>query len=117
MNWKFWQKKGGGDSEKAPIKKLAKPSELPNAVGRKMVVGMQLDPDEVWALKYVSRPSDGQAGIHDFRLFHPNEAAQAGLAVKDWYSLDDHPHLILYEGRYGKHDQSVEINTPRLSAA
>ena len=48
MNWKFWEKEAKGDSV-APIgPKLGKPKELPDAVGRKMVTGMKLDPDLVW---------------------------------------------------------------------
>jgi hypothetical protein len=82
-----------------------------------MVVGMQLDPDEVWALKYISRPSESQPGVQDFRIFSPQGAVQAGLVVKDWHSLDDHPDLILYAGHYSKHDQQIEFSTIRQSAA
>ena len=117
MNWKFWKSKGSETPETNRPKKLKKPRELPDAVGRKLVVDLKLDPDEAWALRYVSRPSESQADLHDFRLFHPYEATQAGLVVKDWHSLDESPELILYEGLYNKKELRVQFLAPRKSAA
>lgn len=104
MNWKFW-KKNGAESSATP-QKLSKPKELPDAVGRKLVVGLQIDPDEAWALRYVSRPSESKPGIQDFRLFKPEQAARANIVVKDWNSLDDHPDLIMYEGKFDRSSNS-----------
>ncbi len=117
MNWKFWKKNGATDIETTRAKKLGKPKELPQAVGRKMVVGLQVDPDTVWALKYVSRPLNNQSHIHEFRLFHPGQANREGFAVKDWNSLDASPDLILYEGCYDKNEETVDLWPTKKSAA
>ena len=115
MNWKFW-KKSGSDEPGKP-KKHPRPKELPDAVGRKLVVNLKIDPDEAWALRYVSRPSDIKPGTQDFRLFSPNRAAKAGLNVRDWFSLDDHSDLILYEGHYDRSSQTVDLWVKTKSAA
>jgi len=110
MNWKFWEKKAQGKNV-APIgPKLAKPKELPDAVGRKMVTGLKLDPDLVWSLKYVSRPVGERRSTSEFRIFNPETARQKGVAIKDWTSLDDLPDLILYSGQFDKNADSVDIH-------
>lgn len=110
MNWKFWKKSEvpGAGGNGAP--KLAKPRELPEAVGRKMVVEMNLDPDMVWALKYVSRPVAEKGKTQEFRIFDPSRTAQAGVVVKNWTSLDDRPELVRYSGMYDKAAGRVEIH-------
>ena len=110
MNWKFWKKtadQGGANGTKTA--RSAKPKDLPEAVGRKMVVGMQLDPDMVWSLKYVSRPLENRKNASEFRIFDPNAVRVAGLVARDWSSFDDHPDLVLYSGTYDKTAASVEI--------
>jgi len=110
MNWKFWEKEAKGNSVAPTGPKLAKPKELPDAVGRKMVTGMKLDPDLVWSLKYVSRPMGEKRNTSEFRIFNPETAHQKGIAVKNWTSLDDLPDLILYSGFYDKGANSIEIH-------
>lgn len=110
MNWKFWKKtsdQDGGPGGKIP--RSARPKALPEAVGRKMVVAMKLDPDMVWALKYVSRPKEGNGNIREFRVFDPVNSLNAGLSVKEWSSLDDRPDLILYSGYYDTGAVSIDI--------
>jgi hypothetical protein len=110
MNWKFWKKtsdQAGGPGSKIP--RSARPKELPEAVGRKMVAAMKLDPDMVWALKYVSRPKEGNGNIREFRIFDPVKTLNAGLSVKEWSSLDDRSDLILYSGFYDKGAVSIDI--------
>lgn len=110
MNWKFWKKEapagGGGGSKSA---KLGKPRDLPEPVGRKMVVEMKLDPDEVWSLKYVGRPAQNGGKSSEFRIFNPTKAQMAGVNVKDWTSLDDRPELILYTGIFDKGSNKVDM--------
>ncbi len=110
MNWKFWKRSevpaAGGNG--AP--KLAKPRDLPEAVGRKMVVEMQLDPDMVWSLRYVSRPAAEGGKAQEFRIFDPGQAARAGLNVKNWTAFDDRPELVRYAGTYDKSAGRVEIH-------
>ena len=107
MNWKFWKKESVADTGKAG--KLSKPKDPPQAVGRKLVVELKIDPDEAWELRYVKRPSEANPGILDFRLYDPAQASQAGLFVKDWHSLDDHTDLILYEGHHDRSCTDVSV--------
>jgi hypothetical protein len=98
MNWKFWSKNARSDTLAANGPKLAKPKELPDAVGRKMVTVLKLDPDLVWSLKYVSRPILERRSTSEFRIYNPETARQKGVTIKNWTSLDDLPDLILYSG-------------------
>ena len=115
MNWKFWKKDAAADS--LSKRKLAKPKEPPQAVGRKLVVDLKLDPDEAWALRYVSRPSENNPEFQDFRLYDPVKVSQTGLLVKDWHSLDEKVDLILFEGRHDKGCWHVEVWPIQGSAA
>lgn len=110
MNWKFWKNDARGETVAANGPKLAKPKELPEAVGRKMVTGMKLDPDLVWSLKYVSRPMGDRGNASEFRIFNPETAHQKGITVKNWTSLDDLPDLILYSGSYDKKENRIDIH-------
>ena len=110
MNWKFWNKKSSNGTAGENGPKLAKPKEVPEPVGRKMVTGMKLDPDLVWSLKYVSRPLGDRRNASEFRIFNPETAHQKGIAVKNWTTLDDLPDLILYSGYYDKGANSIEIH-------
>jgi hypothetical protein len=110
MNWKFWKKETQDVPVAANPSKLAKPKELPEPVGRKMVTALKLDPDLVWSFRYVSRPMQDRKNASEFRIFNPDTAHQKGISVKDFTSLDDRPDLILYSGLYDKSAASVEIH-------
>ncbi|MDO8568055.1 MAG: hypothetical protein Q7R57_05000 [Dehalococcoidales bacterium] len=94
----FWKKKEA--STDIPGEKLSGPKDIPELVGRHMVVEMSQNPDYVWGLKGVLR----QVGKKEFycRVFDGSKAAKAGVQVKDWTSLDAHPELILWEGYFNK---------------
>ena len=109
MNWKFWQKAGTrGDA--GP--KEAKPKELPQAIGRHMVVDLGMDPDWVWALKIVTKEKSGEKGILEFRIYDPSAAT---AKITGFSSLDSRPDLILYDGWYEKNGNGKEL-IPRSSA-
>lgn len=110
MNWKFW-KHSTADTAGGAVQgaKLEKPRDLPEPVGRKMVVDLKMDPDEVWALKYVGRPVTDRKKTSEFRIFNPARVNAAGVAVKNWTSLDDRTELILYTGIYDKNTGRVDI--------
>ncbi len=112
MNWKFWKKTsvGGGGGTSIKPQKSGKPRNLPEPVGRKMVVGMKLEPDDVWALQYVSHPLEERPGTVEFRLFDPDKTRMAGVVVKGWSTLDERPEFIRYTGRYNKSAGQVEID-------
>jgi hypothetical protein len=110
MNWKFWKKDDPEVAVAVDGAKLAKPKDIPEPVGRKMVVGMKMDPDLVWSLKYVSRPSGERRSASEFRIFNPETARSRGVAVKNWTSLDALPDLILYSGNYEKSTNTIDIH-------
>ena len=112
MNWKFWKKQadlGNGNGTKTP--RSGRPKELPEAVGRKMVVSLKMDPDVVWALKYLSRPAEGRKDVYEFRIFDPAAAVRAGIVVRDWGTFDERPELIMYTGFYDKGAGNIDMHS------
>ncbi len=97
MTWKFWKKEDAGVPKKS---KLPGPKDLPDAVGRLLVVEMENDPDWCWSLKCVTRPREGGKYMRDFRVFDPAKTLGAGVGVKNYDSLDLHPEQILFAGWY-----------------
>jgi hypothetical protein len=117
MKWKFWQKKEKVDrATGSETKKLSKPRDLPQEVGMHLVVDKNLDPDWVWSLKCTLRQQEGKKNAHDIRIFSQETAAQNGVSVKDYTSLDTHPELILYEGYYDKQSREVHIESSMKKA-
>ncbi|BBO70341.1 hypothetical protein DSCA_42710 [Desulfosarcina alkanivorans] len=110
MNWKFWKKEARDTAVAVKRPKLPRPRDLPEEVGRKMVVAMKLDPDLVWSLKYVSRPMELHRSASEFRIYDPATAHHKGLVVKNWISLDDFPDMVLYTGNYDKSTSTVDIH-------
>jgi len=98
MNWRFWKKDNSGNDPGATAKKLPRPKDLPQEIGRHLVVEESLDPDWVWSLKCVMLPQAEGATIYDFRIFSESSAEQKGVRVKNYTALDDQPDLILFEG-------------------
>ena len=92
----FWKRKETKEGEV----KLPGPQRIPDLAGRHMVTEENKDPDLVWNLKGVVRPAGKEAFY--CRVFDEAQAARAGVRVKDWTSLDDHPELTLWEGYFDK---------------
>jgi hypothetical protein len=110
MGWKFWQQNdsaAGASNGKA--QKLAKPRDLPQAVGRHLVVVEELEPDWAWSLKCVLRPKDGAKNMFDIRIFSSENAARHGVKVRDYASLDNHMELVIFEGSYDKETGTVRL--------
>ena len=108
MSWKFWKK----EAQETPKKgKLPGPKELPDAVGRKLVVEMDLDPDWAWSLKALIRPRETDKHIRDFRIFDPNKSLAAGISVKNFESLDAHPNQILFAGWLNRDTGEIQITS------
>ena len=87
--------------------KLPGPKDIPELVGRFLVVEEKKNPDWVWKLKGVVYPAGKKKAFY-CRVFDDAQTAKAGVGVKDWTSLDDHPDLVLWEGYCDK-----ETNTAR----
>jgi hypothetical protein len=99
----FWKRKGTKEGEQ----KLPGPKAIPDLAGRHMVVEEKKDPNWVWNLKGVVRPTEKKKAFY-CRVFNESQAEQAGVKVKDWSSLDEHASLILWEGYL-----DTETNTVR----
>ena len=110
MDWKFWRK---NETAAAPnggkIQRPEKPRDLPQEVGRHMVVEKGMDPDWVWNLKCVRRPRENSKNAFDIRIFSSETAAQHGVKIRDYASLDNHMDLIIYAGWYDRKTLSVQL--------
>ena len=102
MFWKFWECKKTKEGEV----RLPGPKDIPDAVGRHLVVNVKKDPDWVWKLKGLVRPTEKKSAFY-CRVFDEANTAQAGVKVKDWNSLDEHLDLIIWEGYYDKETHMV----------
>jgi hypothetical protein len=119
MQWKFWRREpsGGGGSNPSGMK-LSKPKELPTQIGMYLVVHEKLEPDWVWALRCVLRQRPERKSYYDFRVFDPVAAHSAQIQVLNYTSLDTHPKLVLFKGRYDKDVRDPELDrTPPIPSA
>ena len=98
----FWKCKATKEGEE----KLPGPKAIPYSAGRHMVVEEKKDPDWVWHLKGLVRPAGKKKAFY-CRIFSEAQVEQAGVKVKDWTSLDDHPDLILWEGHFDDETNAV----------
>ena len=111
MKWKFWQK---GDAAHANAQsKVSRPRDLPERVGRYLVVDLGMDPDEVWRLKAVSRPREDGSSRRDIRIFNPAAVDHADITIRNYDSLEVYQEMILFEGWYDKKTNQLEITSPR----
>jgi hypothetical protein len=112
MSWKFWEH----EKTKTGAEKLLGPKEIPQTVGSYLAVKENKDPKWVWKLKGVVRPIEKKSAFY-CRLFDEAKAAQAGVNVKDWNSLDEHLDLIIWEGYFDKETNMVrpeKFATPQI---
>jgi len=98
----FWKRKETKEGEE----KLPGSQGIPEHAGRHMVVEEKKDPNWVWKLQAVVRPTEKKTAFY-CRVFDVAQVAQAGVKVKDWTSLDEHPDLILWEGYFDKKTNTV----------
>jgi hypothetical protein len=109
MNWKFWHRWNRAAQGNPADKKLKGPRDLPSQVGMYLVVKEKLDPDWVWTLRCVERRCHDDVRLkYEFRLYSDTQARQAGVHVVNYYSLDDHPDLILFTGWYYRRTTGIE---------
>jgi hypothetical protein len=118
MSWKFWQKEKRGENVSGTREiKLATPRELPDRVGIHLVVKLKENPDRVWNLKCAMRPKTGEKHAFEVRIFDPADAAQRGVTIRNFNSLDDHPDMILFFGWFSKETGIVKIEKSLQKAA
>jgi hypothetical protein len=117
INWKFWKTASKNDQtlNKKPSK-LPKPKDLPDRVGIHLVTQLKMDPDWVWTLKGVVRPTTEKHNF-EIRIFDPEEAFLSDVIVTDFNSLEGYPELILFEGCFNKNTGWIDINRTSDKAA
>ncbi len=109
MGWKFWQKNQTSAPAGGKVQRLSKPSDLPQEVGRYLVVDQGLEPDWAWSLKCVKKPRENAKNAFDVRIFSPATTAQHDVKVRDYTSLDDHMDLVIFVGWYDKQTRHVQL--------
>ncbi|MFZ7126673.1 MAG: hypothetical protein ACOWWM_11030 [Desulfobacterales bacterium] len=107
MGWKFWQSNNDKDPSKV---KLPKPTDIPERVGRHLVVNKGMDPDSVWHLKCVLKPTPEGQSVFEFRIYGDNAVHNAGVKVVNYESLDAHPELVMFHGRLDKKSDRMEVH-------
>lgn len=108
MFWQKWLKKATEKTASKP--KLRPPIDLPQPVGRHLVVVLGKDPDWVWKMKAVVRPVEGgEKSEQLIRIFDPQSALSKGIKVHNYDALDGHPELIICEGRFNKDSNQLEL--------
>jgi hypothetical protein len=117
MNWKFWKTDSkNGQSLNQRSSNLPKPKDLPTRVGIYLVTQLKLDPDWVWTLQGVVRPTTEKHNF-EIRIFDPKEAVVSDVVVRDFNSLDDCLEMVLFEGCFNKETGWVDIKRTADKAA
>jgi len=96
----FWKKKPG---------ELPGPKGISQMLVTYLMTEMKQNPEWLWKLKTVMRPRAEGKDVFDFRVFDEAQVAAKKVTVKDYTSLDEHPDLILYQGRFDKKSGMVQI--------
>lgn len=118
MKWKFWQKNTATTAEGET--KRSRPRDLPEIIGRYLVVNMGMDPDQVWNLKAVMRPNQESSSRKDVRIYNPIATNNSGIAIRSYDSFEVYQEMILFEGWFDKKNNQLEIKTKnpeRVTAA
>lgn len=104
----FWKKNSNEEKESSP-------KNIPDAVGRFLVVGLGKNPDWVWNLKAVMRNKGKDKDLFDVRVFDQAKANSLNIKVKNFTSLGEHPELILYEGWFNKKTFEAKVEARQQS--
>ena len=107
MFQKFWKKRSEGEENR--VEKLPGPKNIPDAVGRYLVVDLDKDPDWVWNLKVVLRGHPESKDVFDFRVYNEMQLSGKGIRIKNYTSFDTAPELILYQGWFNKRTNEVHV--------
>ena len=91
------------------VRKISKPSLVNQAIGRELILTHSLEPDLAWSLMQVAKHSYQDSTRYEVRVFSAKRAADRGVAVTDFNSLDNHPDLVLYHGWYVDKNQNARL--------
>jgi len=112
----FWKKKPATEELSKPkVEKLPGPKDVPELVGRYLIVDLGQNPDWVWKLKGVVRRRLEGKDAFDFRVFDEAQVAAKKVKVKDYNSLNEYPDLILYQGWFDKKSMKVQIEEKKAT--
>jgi hypothetical protein len=106
----FWKKKSEGGN-------LPGPKDIPELVGRHLVVALKQDPDWVWRLKGVVRPHPENKDVNDVRVFDEAGVAKNSFKIKDYDSFNQFPEAVLFEGWFNKKTLQADIKDNRVKEA
>ncbi len=111
MFGKLFKREANQEAAAAPAGagKGERPREIHASVGRDLVIKYKEEPDWVWKLKQVQKPSDQGKDVRDFRVYDAVMAAERGIPVRSYASLDEHPDLILYHGWINVKNNDVQV--------
>ena len=107
-------KKKGTDGDKAA--KLPGPRPIPDEVGRCLVVDLKQDPNWVWTLRAVVKPTAEKGGF-EVRVYDERNAAVRGLTIRDYHAFDPHPELVLFSGSYNKKTHEAQLTAGSVRKA
>ena len=108
-----WLKKSNGG--KTGPEKLQGPKNMPDDVGRTLVVDHKQDPNWAWSLKTVVKPGE-EKGVFFVRVFDERVVSSKGVRVKDYNSFNEHPDLILFDGWFNKKTHAAQIKSYQQAA-
>jgi hypothetical protein len=103
IKWRFWKNSG------LNTETHSRPKDVPDIVGRKLTIHLGKGPDWIWNLKAVARSRPDMHDVYDIRIFNAADAALKHATIRNFYSLNTHPELIIFEGTYDKKENKVEI--------
>ncbi|MGB9627385.1 MAG: hypothetical protein ACPL6D_01875 [Thermodesulfobacteriota bacterium] len=103
----FWGKKKAEDKEMKVG--LSGPREIPAIVQNYLVTEKKMDPDLVKLLKALVYKSNSGEKAFNIRIYDEADAVANKVQIKDYTTLDQHPHLILYEGVYDEGSKYVKL--------
>lgn len=110
MDWKFWKKNTPAqDSGNSNIEKVSRPKEMMEQLGMYLVTKLRKSPDWVWSLKVVERTHTTSKHVSEFRVYDPAMTIERDVVIKNFYSLDQNPELILFEGSMDKKNKQIQV--------
>jgi hypothetical protein len=108
-----WLKRNEKDPAGQP--RLPGPKNLPDDVGRTLVVDLKQEPNWVWTLKAVVKPEQ-EKGRFLVRVYDERTVASKGLRVTDYNSFTQNPEMILFEGWFNKKSHEAHISAYQKAA-
>jgi hypothetical protein len=110
MDMNFWRRWGSPYKPHHHKINVKGPTNIPIQIGMYLVLQEKKAPDWIWTLSCVECPQgEYNRRNYNFRLFSSSQASLAGVQVTNYFSLDDHPELILYFGWYERNGSGIGI--------